>query len=103
MLPTWKRVWWGEKTREDLDNLDRLIDLADRDIHKINRLLSLADKVPQLEKSIRLAESAESAGRFWKRGIMAFFGGVLVLGPGLKMLGEAWEWASGVFRKIGAP
>lgn len=89
LLPLWKREWFGEKTREELQKIDNLIDLA--------------DDIPGIRKSIKLAENAETAGRFWRKGLMAFFGGILVLGPGLKMLGEMWQWASGLFRKLGAP
>lgn len=102
MLPEWKRIWWGDRTREDLQRLEMLIDLAD-DIDKLTALVELAGKIPELKKSIKLAEGAETAGRFWKNGLMAFFGGILVLGPGLKMLIEMWEWFAGLFRKIGAP
>lgn len=102
MLPDWKRIWWGEKTREDLEKLDELIDFAD-DLDKMVAVMELAGKLPQIQKSIKLAESAETAGRFWRHGILAFVGGVIALGPGLKALGEVWVWMSSFFKKLGAP
>lgn len=89
MLPRWKREWFGEKTREDLKHMDALI--------------ALAEEIPEIKKAIKLAQNADMAKGFWKKGMMAFFGGILILGPGLKMLGEMWEWAATFFRKIGAP
>jgi hypothetical protein len=78
MLPDWKREWFGELTREDIEGIDRL--------------LSLVPQIPDIQKSIKLARGAETASRFWKKGLLAFFGGILVLGPGIKMLKEMWDW-----------
>jgi hypothetical protein len=89
MLPDWKRVWFGEKTREDLAHLDQLI--------------ALADNIPDLQKSIRLARATDTMSKFWRKGFMAFLGGILVLGPGLRMIGEMYEWAAAFFRKVGGP
>jgi hypothetical protein len=78
MLPDWKREWFGELTREDIEGIDRL--------------LTLVPEIPDIKKSIKLARGAETASRFWKKGLLAFFGGILVLGPGIKMLKEMWDW-----------
>ena len=89
MLPRWKREWFGELTREDVQGIDQL--------------LGLVPKIPDIEKSIHLAQTAETASRFWKKGILAFFGGVLILGPAVKTLADGWNWMAAAFRKLGAP
>jgi hypothetical protein len=78
MLPEWKRIWYGEKTREDLKKIDMLIDLT--------------DDMPDIRKAIKLAQSAETAKGIYKKGFLAFFGGILILGPGIKLLKEFWDW-----------
>jgi hypothetical protein len=78
MLPRWKREWFGELTREDVEGIDRL--------------LALVPQIPDIQKAVKIARGAETASRFWKKGLLAFFGGILVIGPAIKMLKEMWEW-----------
>lgn len=103
LLPHWKRKWYGDKSHEDLLKLDKIIDIVGDDTDKLVKLLPLADRVADIEKSIRLAKATETAGKFWKKGIMAFLGGVLVFGPGMKMLIEIYEYFAALFRKAGGP
>jgi hypothetical protein len=87
MLPEWKRIWFGEKTKRELDRLDDMI--------------ALAEEIPELKKAIKLAQSAETAKGIYKKGFLAFFGGILILGPGIKMLKEMWDWF--ISLRVGPP